>query len=62
MKIVKKLLLTEREEEKLQWVIDWYGEHDEALEAYGIDITEDLYDIIDQVLSDCEVSEEAEED
>ena len=62
MKIVKKLLLTKEEEEKLQWVIDWYDEHDEALQAYGIDITDDLYDIIDQVLSDCEVSEEAEED
>ena len=62
MKIVKKLVLTEREEAKLQWVIDWYDEHDEALQAYGIDITDDLYDIIDQVLSDCEVSEEAEED
>ena len=62
MKIVKKLLLTEREEEKLQWVIDWYDEHDDTLQAYGIDITDDLYDIIDQVLADCEVSEEAEED
>ena len=62
MKIVKKLLLTEREEEKLQWVIDWYGDHDETLKDYGIDVTDDLYDIIDQVLSDCEVSEEAEED
>ena len=62
MKIVKKLVLTEREESKLQWVIDWYDEHDEALQAYGIDITDDLYDIIYRVLSDCEVSEEAEED
>ena len=62
MKIVKKLLLTEREEEKLQWVIDWYDDHDETLKDYGIDIADDLYDIIDQVLSDCEVSEEAEED
>ena len=62
MKIVKKLLLTEREEAKLQWVIDWYDEHDEELQAYGIDVTDDLYDIIDQVLLDCEVSEEAEED
>ena len=61
MKIVKKLLLTKEEEEKLQWVIDWYGEHDDALQAYGIDITGDLYDIIDDVLIDCEVSEEAEE-
>ena len=62
MKIVKKLLLTEREEAKLQWVIDWYDEHDEALQACGIDITDDLYDIIYQVLSDCDISEEAEED
>ena len=62
MKIVKKLLLTEREEAKLQWVIDWYDDHDSALQEYGIDITDDLYDIIDQVLADCEVSEEAEED
>ena len=62
MKIVKKLLLTEREEEKLQWVIDWYDDHDETLKDYGIDVADDLYDIIDQVLSDCEVSEEAEED
>lgn len=62
MKIVKKLLLTEEEEAKLQWVIDWYDDHDDALQAYGIDITDDLYDIIDQVLVDCEVSEKAEED
>ena len=62
MKIVKKLLLTEEEEAKLQWVIDWYDSHDNTLQAYGIDITDDLYDIIDQVLVDCEVSEEAEED
>ena len=62
MKIVKKLLLTEREEEKLQWVSDWYDDHDETLKDYGIDVADDLYDIIDQVLSDCEVSEEAEED
>ena len=62
MKIVKKLLLTEEEEAKLQWVIDWYDDHDNTLQTYGIDITDDLYDIIDQVLVDCEVSEEAEED
>ena len=62
MKIVKKLLLTKEEEEKLQWVIDWYHDHDETLKDYDIDVTDDLYDIIDQVLSDCEVSEEAEED
>ena len=62
MKIVKKLLLTEEEEAKLQWVIDWYDDHDNTLQAYGIDVTDDLYDIIDQVLEDCEVSEEAEED
>ena len=62
MKIVKKLLLTEEEEKHLQWVIDWYDDHDDTLQAYGIDITDDLYDIIDQVLADCEVSEEAEED
>ena len=61
MKIVKKLLLTEREEEKLQWVIDWYDDHNETLKDYGIDITGDLYDIIDDVLMDCVVSEEAEE-
>ena len=61
MKIVKKLLLTKREEEKLQWVIDWYDDHYETLKDYGIDITGDLYDIIDDVLIDCEVSEEAEE-
>ena len=62
MKIVKKLLLTKEEEEKLQWTINWYNEHDEALQAYGIDTTDDLYDIIDAVLTDCKVSEEAEED
>ena len=62
MKIVKKLLLTEEEREKLEWAKDWYDYHDEALKDYGIDITDDLYDIIDQVLEDCEVSEEAEED
>lgn len=62
MKIVKKLLLTEEEEAKLQWVIDWYDDHDDMLQEYGIDITDDLYDIIDQVLEDCEVSEEGEED
>lgn len=62
MKIVKKLLLTEEEEAKLQWVIDWYDDHDDMLQEYGIDITDDLYDIIDQVLEDCEVSEETEED
>ena len=62
MKIVKKLLLTEEEEAKLQWVIDWYDDHDDMLQEYGIDITDDLYDIIDQVLEDCEVSEEDEED
>ena len=61
MKIVKKLLLTEREEAKLQWVIDWYDDHDEVLQGYGINVTDDLYDIIDQVLEDCEVSEEGEE-
>ena len=61
MKIVKKLLLTEREEAKLQWVIDWYDDHDEVLQGYGINVTDDLYDIIDQVLADCEVSEEGEE-
>ena len=61
MKIVKKLLLTEREEAKLQWVIDWYDDHHDALQAYGIDVTDDLYDIIDLILSDCELSEEAEE-
>ena len=62
MKIVKKLLLTGEEEKHLQWIIDWYDNHDNALQAYGIDVTDDLYDIIDQVLADCEVSEEAEED
>lgn len=62
MKIVKKLLLTEEEEKHLQWTIDWYDDHDDALQAYGIDVTNDLYDIIDEVLMDCEVSEEAEED
>ena len=62
MKIVKKLLLTEKEEAKLQWVIDWYHDHEDALQAYGIDLEDDLYDIIDRVLSDCEISEEAEED
>lgn len=62
MKIVKKLLLTEEEEKHLQWVIDWYDDHDNRLQAYGIDVTDDLYDVIDQVLLDCEISEEAEED
>ena len=62
MKLVKRLLITEEEEKHLQWIIDWYDDHDDALQAYGIDVTDDLYDIIDQVLSDCEVSEEAEED
>ena len=62
MKIVKKLLLTKEEEEKLQWARNRYNEQDEALQAYGIDTTDDLYDIIDAVLTDCEVSEEAEED
>lgn len=62
MKIVKKLLLTKEEENHLQWIIDWYHDHDKALQAYGINMTEDLYDIIHRVLTDCEVSEEAEED
>ena len=61
MKIVKKILLTEEENEHLQWIIDWYNDHDEALQENGIDVTNDLYDIILDLL-DCEVSEEAEED
>ena len=62
MKIVKKLLLTKEEEEKLQWAIDWFDQNRFQLEEYGIDIDADYYDIIDDVLMDCEVSEEAEED
>ena len=62
MKIVKKLVLTEEEEEKLQWAIDWFDQNRFQLEDYGINIEEDYYDIIDAVLMDCEVSEEAEED
>ena len=62
MKIVKKLLLTKEEEEKLQWAIDWFDQNRFYLEDYGINIGEDYYDIIDAVLMDCEVSEEAEED
>ena len=62
MKLVKRLLITEEEEKHLQWVIDWYHDHDNTLQVYGIDITDDLYDIIGQVLADCEISEEAEED
>lgn len=62
MKIVKKLLLTEEEEEKLQWAIDWFDQNRFQLEDYGINISEDYYDIIDAVLMDCEVSEEDEED
>ena len=62
MKIVKKLLLTKEEEEKLQWAIDWFDQNRFQLQDYGIDVGEDYYDIIDAVLSDCEVSEEAEED
>ena len=62
MKLVKKLLITEEEEKHLQWVIDWYDDHDDMLEAYGANVGNDLYEIIDQVLAYCEVSEEAEED
>ena len=62
MKIVKKLLLTKEEEEKLQWAIDWFDQNHFQLQEYGIDTGEDYYDIIDAVLTDCEVSEEAEED
>ena len=62
MKIVKKLLLTEEEEAKLQWVIDWYDDHNDMLEAYGVNVGNDLYEIIDQVLMEGEISEEAEED
>lgn len=62
MKIVKKLLLTKEEEEKLQWAIDWFDQNRFQLQEYGIDTGEDYYDIIDTVLTDCEVSEEAEED
>ena len=62
MKIVKKLLLTKEEEEKLQWAIDWFDQNHFQLQEYGIDTGEDYYDIIDAVLSDCEISEDAEED
>ena len=61
MKIVKKILITEEEKKHLQWIIDWYNSHDEALYENGIDTTNDLYDIILDLL-ECEVSEEAEED
>lgn len=62
MKIVQKLLLTKEEEEKLDWAMRWFDDHRLQLEDYGINIGQDYYDIIDQVLSDCEISEEAEED
>ena len=62
MKIVNKLLLTKEEQEKLGWALDWFDQNRLELEDYGINIGQDYYDIIDQVLSDCEVSEEAEED
>ena len=61
MKLVKRLLITEEEEKHLQWIIDWYDEHHDML-LQVLDITADLYDIIDLVLADCEISEEAEED
>lgn len=62
MKIVKKLLLTKEEEEKLDWAMRWFDNNRFQLEDYGIDVGQDYYDIIDEVLMDCEVSEEAEED
>lgn len=62
MKIVKKLLLTEEEEEKLLWAVNWFDQNRFQLQDYGINTDEDYYDIIDAVLMDCEVSEEAEED
>lgn len=62
MKLVKRLLITEEEEKHLQWVIDWYNSHDDMLEAYGVNVENDLYEIIGQVLMEGEISEEAEED
>ena len=62
MKLVHKLLVTEEEKEKLEWAMDWYDDNHDMLQDYGINTGQDLYDIIDQVLMDCEVSEEAEED
>ena len=62
MRLVKRLLITEEEEKHLQWVIDWYNSHDDMLEAYGVNVENDLYEIIGQVLMEGEISEEAEED
>ena len=62
MEIVKKLLLTKEEEEKLQWAIDWFDQNQFQLQDYGINTGEDYYHIIGAVLMDCEISEEAEED
>ena len=62
MKIVKKILLTEEEQEKLHWIIDWYNDHDNMLQESGINVGKDLYEIIEDVLLDCEISEDAEED
>ena len=62
MKLVHKLLVTEEEKEKLEWAMDWFDKNRFQLDDYGINTGQDYYDIIDQVLMDCEVSEEAEED
>ena len=62
MKIVKKILITEEEEKHLQWIIDWYNDHDNMLQECGINVEEDLYEIIADILLDGEVSEEGEDD
>ena len=50
MKNKKNLILTKEEKEKLEWVIDWYYENWCRLDSYGININEDLFDIILAVL------------
>ena len=50
MKNKENLILTKEEKEKLEWVIDWYYENWCRLDSYGININEDLFDIILAVL------------
>ena len=50
MKLVKHFLLTQEEQERLQWVLDWYDKHLEIIKDSGINVDEDLYYIIEDVL------------
>lgn len=52
MKIKRKIELTEKEATNLQWVLEWYDCNNETLKENGIDVDQDLYWIIEDILSE----------